>query len=174
MRNGQECRTLDGIRGFLPEQLGLLQVENRVLNVSIFELKRPVKYFWSLHDFIEGLRGAIKGMCRSPIFSLGFFIKVIKGHEFLTSIGILHRDVSENNIVLGLYPWEERGYLIDFDMAILQDTEEPTQISSAQSDCQPPQATGESSTKTPPPGQTTHVKGLRTVGLLITLVSYTF
>ena len=96
----------------------------------------------------------------------------MKGHEFLTSIGILHRDVSENNIVLGLYPWEERGYLIDFDMAILQDAEEPTPVSSTQSDCQPLQATGESSTKTPPPGQTTHVKGLRTVGVFMTLVSY--
>ena len=77
-----------------------------MLDVSIFELKRLVKYFWSLHDFIEGLHGAIKGMCHSPMLSLGFLIKVIKGHEFLTSIGILHWDVSENNIVLGLYPWE--------------------------------------------------------------------
>ncbi|KAN0081270.1 hypothetical protein V8E55_008894 [Tylopilus felleus] len=144
VRNGQDRRTLDGIRGFLPEQLGLLQVENRVLNVSIFELRRPVKYFWSLHDFIEGLRDAIKG------------------HEFLTSIGILHRDVGENNIVLGVYPWEERGYLIDSDMAILQDAEEPTQTSSTQSDSRPPHPTGESSTRMPQGGRTKHIKGLRT------------
>jgi serine/threonine protein kinase len=49
------------------------------------------------------------------------------GHEYLTTIGILHRDISENNIVLGLRPEHERGYLIDFDMAILQNAEQPTQ-----------------------------------------------
>lgn len=31
-------------------------------------------------------------------------------------------------MVLGLYPWEERGYLIDFDLAILQDAEEPSPL----------------------------------------------
>ena len=49
------------------------------------------------------------------------------GHEYLTKIGILHRDISENNIVLGLRPGDERGYLIDLDMAILQNAEEPSQ-----------------------------------------------
>ena len=49
------------------------------------------------------------------------------GHEYLTKIGILHRDISENNIVLGLRPGDERGYLIDLDMAILQNAEEPTE-----------------------------------------------
>jgi serine/threonine protein kinase len=49
------------------------------------------------------------------------------GHEYLTKIGILHRDISENNIVLGLRPGDERGYLIDLDMAILQNADEPTQ-----------------------------------------------
>ena len=49
------------------------------------------------------------------------------GHEYLTTIGILHRDISENNIVLGLRPGDERGYLIDLDMAILQNAEEPTE-----------------------------------------------
>ena len=56
------------------------------------------------------------------------------GHEYLTTIGILHRDISENNIVLGLRPGHERGYLIDFDMAILQNAEQPTQPVSATSD----------------------------------------
>ena len=79
MKDGQECRTLDAIRGFLPEQLDLLEVENRVLNVSIFELKRPVKYFWSLHDFIEGLRGALKGMCPLPASSS--MLMLIQRHE---------------------------------------------------------------------------------------------
>ena len=53
-----------------------------------------------------------------------------QGHEYLTKIGILHRDISENNIVLARRPGEgERGYLIDFDMAILQDAEEtPVQV----------------------------------------------
>ena len=94
----------------------------------------------------------------------------MKGHEFLTSIGILHRDISENNIVLGVYPCEERGYLIDFDMAILQNAEEPTQASSTKSANQLPQPTEQSSSKLAQPDETKHVKGLRTVGIFITLV----
>ena len=53
-----------------------------------------------------------------------------QGHEYLTKIGILHRDISENNIVLARRPGEERGYLIDFDMATLQGdlVEKPVQV----------------------------------------------
>ncbi|KAF9232826.1 hypothetical protein BU15DRAFT_80781 [Melanogaster broomeanus] len=89
----EDCTTLGTIRAFLGDHLS--------------ELKRPVKYFWGVHDFVRGLRGAILG------------------HEYLTRIGILHRDISENNIVLARRPGEERGYLIDFDMAILQEPKEP-------------------------------------------------
>ena len=94
----------------------------------------------------------------------------MKGHEFLTSIGILHRDISENNIVLGVYPWEERGYLIDFDMAILQNAEEPTQASSMKSANQLPQPTEQSSSKLAQADETKHVKGLRTVCIFVTPV----
>ncbi|KAF9235302.1 hypothetical protein BU15DRAFT_78134 [Melanogaster broomeanus] len=104
------CTTLGTIRAFLGDQLPGFLVENRVLSVSLSELKRPVKYFWGVHDFVRGLRGAILG------------------HEYLTQIGILHRDISENNIVLARRPGEERGYLIDFDMAILQEPEDATAI----------------------------------------------
>ncbi|KAF8434997.1 hypothetical protein L210DRAFT_3506323 [Boletus edulis BED1] len=103
------CTTLGVIRGFLDAQIEELGVENHVLTLSVSELKRPVKYFWGVHDFVRGLRGALSG------------------HEYLTKIGILHRDISENNIVLGLRPEDERGYLIDLDMAIPQNAEEPTQ-----------------------------------------------
>ena len=97
----------------------------------------------------------------------------MKGHQFLTSIGILHRDISENNIVLGLYPWEERGYLIDFDMAILQDGEEPTQVSSTESTNRVPPV--ERYSTIPKPSQadeTKHLKGLRTVGIFIKLAMH--
>ncbi|KAF8134290.1 hypothetical protein EV363DRAFT_1323012 [Boletus edulis] len=97
------CTTLGAIRGFLDAQIETLGVENRVLVVSASELRRPVRYFWG------GYSGALLG------------------HKYLTEIGILHRDISENNIVLGLRPEDERGYLIDLDMAILQNAEEPTQ-----------------------------------------------
>ena len=50
----------------------------------------------------------------------------MEGHEYLTNIGLLHRDISENNIVLARRPGDERGYLIDFDMAILQKPDELT------------------------------------------------
>ncbi|KIJ65504.1 hypothetical protein HYDPIDRAFT_39439 [Hydnomerulius pinastri MD-312] len=91
--------TLETIRAFLGHDRRY-RVENRTLNVSISELKRPVKYFWGVHDFVRGLRGALLGL------------------QYLSEIGVLHRDISENNIVLGRLPCEERGYLIDFDMAI--------------------------------------------------------
>ena len=91
----------------------------------------------------------------------------MEGHEFLTSIGILHRDISENNIVLGVYPWEERGYLIDFDMAILQEAEEPTSVSSSSTDSddeshQPAEA---GSTQPSQSDAKKRVKGLRTVSV---------
>ncbi|KAG8221297.1 hypothetical protein J3R82DRAFT_1463 [Butyriboletus roseoflavus] len=145
-RKGKTCTTLGGIRGFLDEEIDCLHVENRMLRISMSELKRPVKYFWGLHDFVRGLRGALLG------------------HEFLTSIGILHRDVSENNIVLGVYPWEERGYLIDFDMAILQDAEDPTPISnsSTESDDESSEVSEKSSPKAATPDEKKRVKGLRT------------
>ncbi|KAF8448663.1 hypothetical protein L210DRAFT_3522817 [Boletus edulis BED1] len=108
-RDDEICTTLGAIRGFLDTQIEELGVENRVLTLSVSELKRPVKYFWGVHDFVRGLRGALLG------------------HKYLTKIGILHRDISENNIVLGLRPEDERGYLIDLDMAILQNAEEPTE-----------------------------------------------
>ncbi|KAF8124081.1 kinase-like domain-containing protein [Boletus edulis] len=133
-RKGQTCTTLGAIRGFLDEQIHRVNVENRVLSVSVSELKRPVKYFWGVHDFVRGLRGALLG------------------HEFLTSIGILHRDISENNIVLGLYPWQERGYLIDFDMAILQSSS--TRYVGRLPEQKPTQPRW--------PGETKHVKGIRT------------
>ena len=90
------------------------------------------------------------------------------GHEFLTSIGILHRDISENNIVLGVYPWEERGYIIDLDMAILQDAGQPTQLrsSSTTSANQLSQPTKQSTSLPVQLGGTKHIKGLRTVGIL--------
>ncbi|KAF8141243.1 hypothetical protein EV363DRAFT_1391733 [Boletus edulis] len=108
-RDDEICTTLGVIRRFLDAQIEELGVENRVLTLSVSELKRPVKYFWGVHDFVRGLRGALLG------------------HKYLTKIGILHRDINENNIVLGLRPEDERGYLIDLDMAILQNAEEPTQ-----------------------------------------------
>ncbi|KIJ15390.1 hypothetical protein PAXINDRAFT_169232 [Paxillus involutus ATCC 200175] len=107
-KKNETCTTLGAIRAFLDVQFAGFLVENRVLSVSLSELKRPVKYFWGVHDFVRGVRGAVLG------------------HQYLTSIGVLHRDISENNIVLARRPGEERGYLIDFDMAKRQEPEKPT------------------------------------------------
>ena len=74
MRKGQTCTTLGAIRGFLDEQISLVHVENRLLTVSISELKRPVRYFWSLHDFVRGLRGALLGMYLSHMSSSSFML----------------------------------------------------------------------------------------------------
>ncbi|KAH8115102.1 hypothetical protein DFH11DRAFT_1591421, partial [Phellopilus nigrolimitatus] len=59
-----------------------------------------IRYFWSLQDFVMGIADALEG------------------HKFLAEKKILHRDISENNVVLALDPSESsRGYLIDLDMA---------------------------------------------------------
>ncbi|KIJ21025.1 hypothetical protein PAXINDRAFT_6802, partial [Paxillus involutus ATCC 200175] len=108
-RKNETCTTLGAIRAFLDDQVAGFPVDHRMLGVSLSEVKRPVKYFWGVHDFVRGVRGALLG------------------HQYLTSIGVLHRDISENNIVLARRPGEERGYLIDLDMAILQEPEKPTE-----------------------------------------------
>ncbi|KIK27208.1 hypothetical protein PISMIDRAFT_201781 [Pisolithus microcarpus 441] len=92
--------TFGSIRALLGDEMPNLNVENRILTVTISELSRPVAYFWSPHDFVRGVIGALLG------------------HEYLCETGILHRDISENNIVLspcrgGL------GVLTGFDMAIV-------------------------------------------------------
>ncbi|KAI5984338.1 hypothetical protein EDD15DRAFT_1734350 [Pisolithus albus] len=94
----RENSTLGSSRDFLAEEIQRCLVENRILTVTTSDLQRPVAYFWSPHDFVRGVLGALLG------------------HEYLCEIGILHCDVSENNIVLsprrgGL------GALTGFDMA---------------------------------------------------------
>ncbi|KAF8836358.1 hypothetical protein BDN67DRAFT_974294 [Paxillus ammoniavirescens] len=96
----EDDRTFELIRAFTDSQSERLPIEDRILQVHKTELRRPVMYFWSAHDFVLGLRDAIIG------------------HGYLVDIGILHRDVSENNIVLGCHPKDTRGYIVDLDMAI--------------------------------------------------------
>ncbi|KAI6107813.1 hypothetical protein EDD16DRAFT_1620189 [Pisolithus croceorrhizus] len=99
-KDGGVDSTLGSIRALLNEEMQQLRVENRILTVMISELWRPVAYFWSPHDFVRGVIGALLG------------------HQYLCEIGILHRDISENNIVLSLCRGG-LGALIDFDMAII-------------------------------------------------------
>ncbi|KAF8834931.1 hypothetical protein BDN67DRAFT_1016008 [Paxillus ammoniavirescens] len=54
-RKNETCKTLGAIRAFLDDQLAGLPVEHHVLKVSLSELKRPVKYFWGVHDFVRGV-----------------------------------------------------------------------------------------------------------------------
>ncbi|KAI5994453.1 hypothetical protein EDD15DRAFT_2529649 [Pisolithus albus] len=98
----RENSTLGSIRGFLGDEIQKLPhpVENRILTVTTSDLQRSVAYFWSPHDFVRGVIGALLG------------------HEYLCEIGILHCDISENNIVLSLCRGG-LGALIDFDMAIV-------------------------------------------------------
>ncbi|KIJ09539.1 hypothetical protein PAXINDRAFT_17370 [Paxillus involutus ATCC 200175] len=96
----EEDRTREVIRAFTDSQIERLPIEDHILQVHRTEVRRPVMYFWSAHDFVLGLRDAIIG------------------HAYLVDIGILHRDVSENNIVLGCHPKDTRGYNMDLDMAI--------------------------------------------------------
>ncbi|KAH7890584.1 hypothetical protein F5I97DRAFT_2071222 [Phlebopus sp. FC_14] len=95
-----EDSTLRTIRAFTSDEVeGWATqhgVEDRVLEVHVIDLGRPVMFFWSVQDFVMGL-------C---------------GHQYLVQIGILHHDISENNILLALIPGLIRGYITDFDMAI--------------------------------------------------------
>ena len=91
------------------------------------------------------------------------------GHEYLTKIGILHRDISENNIVLGLRPGDERGYLIDLDMAILQNAEEPTEAEPFQPRAMLRRRSTQQSSIHPQPDNK-NMKALRTVRTLLTPV----
>jgi serine/threonine protein kinase len=40
------------------------------------------------------------------------------GHESLCNAGILHRDISEGNIMLDMDPKNPKGWLIDLEMAV--------------------------------------------------------
>lgn len=54
------------------------------------------------------------------------------GHESLYDANILHRDISENNIVLSCGPGERaRAYLIDLDMAVRLTDSDKSEESSA-------------------------------------------
>ncbi|KAH8115099.1 hypothetical protein DFH11DRAFT_1591406, partial [Phellopilus nigrolimitatus] len=98
--DGREDTTLYNIRNFAEGAAETLGVENRTLVYLEFDLKRPMRYFWSLQDFVMAIADAMEG------------------HKFLVEKKILHRDISENNVVLALNPSESsRGYLIDLDMA---------------------------------------------------------
>ena len=94
------------------------------------------------------------------------------GHEYLTKSGILHRDISENNIVLGLRPGDERGYLIDLDMAILQKAEEATQPVPATLDDPYLEYTSQKSSTLLQPENKKLMKALRTVRTLLASCRY--
>ncbi|KAH7882571.1 hypothetical protein F5I97DRAFT_1906251, partial [Phlebopus sp. FC_14] len=98
-----EDSTLRTIRAFTSDEVEGWAAQHRVdrvLEVHVIDLGRPVMFFWSVQDFVMGLRGALLG------------------HEYLVQIGILHRDISENNILLARIPGLIRGHIADFDMAI--------------------------------------------------------
>ena len=61
-KGGTEDTTLGSIRSFLDSEMSGLGVENRILTANLSELWRPVKYFWGVHDFVRGIRGALMGM----------------------------------------------------------------------------------------------------------------
>ncbi|KAI6103295.1 hypothetical protein EDD16DRAFT_1564444 [Pisolithus croceorrhizus] len=97
-KDDPSASTFGLIWAFLTEEIQEPKAENRVLTVTTSALWRPVTYFWSPHDFVRGVIGALLG------------------HRYLCEMGILHRGISENNIVLSLYRGG-LGALIDFDMA---------------------------------------------------------
>ncbi|KAH7887123.1 hypothetical protein F5I97DRAFT_1107580 [Phlebopus sp. FC_14] len=85
-----------------------IEIEDHTLEIYEAELRRPVGLFWSIQDFVLGLRGALLG------------------HQYLVKNNMLHRDVSENNVFLACEPGQPRGCLMDFDMAVRYQVSEQT------------------------------------------------
>ncbi|KDQ12972.1 hypothetical protein BOTBODRAFT_176096 [Botryobasidium botryosum FD-172 SS1] len=94
--------TMDGIRQFGLSALNpQLKTQDRLRRAMIMERKRPLRDFESLEEPVAGI------------------VDTVKGHESLyTKAEILHRDVSEGNIVLGMPFDAPRGFLIDLEMAV--------------------------------------------------------
>ncbi|KAH7884379.1 kinase-like domain-containing protein [Phlebopus sp. FC_14] len=124
-----EDSTLRIIRAFTQTEVNAenMRIEDRILEIHETTLRRPVRYFWSVQDFVQGLLGALLG------------------HQYLVEINILHRDVSENNVVLAVDPSDPRGAIMDFDMAIRY--EQPKRPSQSL-------PTNESMISDPAPGET--------------------
>lgn len=80
-------------------------------------------------------------------------------------MGLLHCDINENSIALGLRPWEERGYLIDFDMNTLQKAGEATPVSSAKSDDELYKSAKQRTSSSPKDDAKKTVKVLQTVNI---------
>jgi hypothetical protein len=53
--------TLRTMKAFTSEAALNAPVEDRIVEVSIGNLQRPVRYFWSIQDFVMGLLGAVQG-----------------------------------------------------------------------------------------------------------------
>ncbi|OZJ01664.1 hypothetical protein BZG36_05616, partial [Bifiguratus adelaidae] len=107
--------TIVDVRGYIDAEAAkwvrLHKVENRRHLRFLFPRRRLLKDFTSLEEIAYGLLGAIKGH-----------------KSLLEQAGILHRDISERNILLGKVG-ENEGYLIDLDMAVMQgmdDTDDET------------------------------------------------
>jgi serine/threonine protein kinase len=133
---GREDSTLRHIRGFRDDELGHPLVEDRLQQCLVTQLKRPIALFWSLQDMVGGLIDAIKGLSDSRVQERRHSLRDFVGHQFLVEyLGILHRDVSETNIVLCVDRTERaRGYLMDFDMATkLAPPSDPPAIETSQS-----------------------------------------
>ncbi|OZJ01663.1 hypothetical protein BZG36_05615 [Bifiguratus adelaidae] len=97
--------TLHGIRGYDNGAAGsyssTLQIENRREARILLPYHAPLREFTNIDGLVRDLIGAIKG------------------HQSLYEASILHRDVSERNILLGKDDSVDEGFIIDLDMASL-------------------------------------------------------
>ncbi|KAH7887117.1 hypothetical protein F5I97DRAFT_2073641 [Phlebopus sp. FC_14] len=92
-----------------------MEIEDHTPEIYEAELRQPVGLFWSIQDFVRGLRGALLGVPN-----------IASCHQYLVKNNMLHRDVSENNVVLACEPGQPRGCLMDFDMAVRYQVSEQT------------------------------------------------
>ena len=110
----------EGIRAFSikhPRE-AVSRIRTRLLSSSY---GWPLKHFSTLGELLRVLQGAIQGML-SPCIPKALS-NYIAGHKYLYANGVLHRDISPENIIIEWQPGSQittassGGYLIDLDRA---------------------------------------------------------
>ncbi|KAH7904576.1 hypothetical protein BJ138DRAFT_1119284 [Hygrophoropsis aurantiaca] len=88
---------LQQIRGFTgdSEQIIHLSLEERLLNVDLLELRRPVRFFWSIQDFIMGVR-AVKA---PPHSGRRCTETTTPNHGCHPSSKVAHSDVQRSHLI---------------------------------------------------------------------------
>ncbi|KAF9556875.1 hypothetical protein CPC08DRAFT_598552, partial [Agrocybe pediades] len=117
-----QIRGLDGVTQMVAYENGLSawQTREKYFKELILDEDRPVSHDRCFSRVVLENSGKSLELFDSAIEVLYAFYDAIRGHENLWKMGILHQDISMNNILIGLPGCAPgcRGTLIDLDMAL--------------------------------------------------------